>query len=110
MDSYNVEISPTAREQLGCYADYIQFTLLNESAADAVLSDAYETIEELETSAGSLPYCDDPDLKALGYHKVLFRRHDYVMIYDIFEHTARIKAIYHLLQDYENLFSSTFQL
>ena len=106
MDSYSVEISLTARLQLSRYADYIQFTLLNEAAADAVLSDALETVEALETSAGSLPFCEDPDLKTLGYHKILFRRHDYVMIYDITGKTARVKGIYHLLQDYENLFSS----
>ena len=83
MDSYRVEISPTAREQLGKYVDYIQFTLLNEDAADAVLLDAYETMDDLETSAGSLKFCNDPDLEAQGFRKILFRRHDYVMIYDI---------------------------
>ena len=106
MDLYEVEISPTARKQLNRYVDYIQFTLLNDQAADAVFMDALETIDNLEKSAGSLGFCNDPDLKALGYRKILFRRHDYVMIYDLDGKTARIKGIYHLLQDYENLFLS----
>ena len=54
MDSYNVEISPYALGQLNRYADYIQYTLLNEGAADEVYTDALETIDALETSAGSL--------------------------------------------------------
>lgn len=106
MDLYNVVLSPTARSQLNRYVDYIQFTLLNEEAADAVLLDALETIDALEVSAGSLAFCNHPVLKSLGYRKILFRKHDYVMIYDIEGTTARIKGIYHLLQDYENLFSS----
>jgi hypothetical protein len=57
MVSYKVEISPTARDQLNRYVNYIQFTLLNEEAADAVLLDAYETIDDLEASAGSLRFC-----------------------------------------------------
>ena len=40
MDLYEVEISPTARKQLNRYVDYIQFTLLNDQAADAVFMDA----------------------------------------------------------------------
>ena len=104
MVSYNVEISPTASRQLNNYIDYLQYTLLNEQAADSVLLDAYETIEQLETSAGSLKYCDHPELKALGYKKIKFKHHDYIMIYDVKNTTVQIKAIYHLLQDYENIF------
>ena len=90
MDLYDVIISPTAKEQLRRYVDYIQYTLLNEDAADAVMMDALETIDELEKTAGSLAFCNNQDLKELGYHKILFRRHDYVMIYDIADKTARI--------------------
>ncbi len=106
MGPYRVEISPTARAQLKRYTDYILLTLMNGKAADAVLSDALETIDELEKTAGSHAFCEDPDLKALGYHRILMRRHHYVMIYDIKGNTVRIKAVYHLLQDYENLFSA----
>ena len=37
MDLFKVDISPTARRQLDRYVDYIQFTLLNDQAADAVI-------------------------------------------------------------------------
>lgn len=109
MDLFKVDISPTARKRLERYVDYIQFTLLNDQAADAVMQDALETIEDLEKTAESLGLCTDPDLEAMGYRKILFRRHDYVMIYDIDGHTARIKGVYHLLQDYENLFMKQIQ-
>ena len=35
---------------------------------------------------------------------MLFLRHDYVMLYRIEENVVYVEAIYHLLQDYENLF------
>ena len=68
MDLYDVIISPTAKEQLRRYVDYIQYTLLNEDAADAVMMDALETIDELEKTAGSLAFCNNQDLKELGYN------------------------------------------
>ncbi len=43
MDLYNVIIAPKALAQLECYIDYIQHTLLNDKAAEAVLRDAMET-------------------------------------------------------------------
>ena len=43
MDSYNVIITDRALEQLESYIDYIQYTLLNVQAADAVSLDAVDT-------------------------------------------------------------------
>ena len=83
MDSYKVITSPKALSQLEEYIDYIQYTLLNEQAAGAVWNDAVETVNRLETVAGSLRYCDDPELKELGYRKIVFIRHSYVMLYRI---------------------------
>lgn len=110
MVSYNVKISPRAREQLNHYIDYIQYTLLNDQAADNVLQDALETIEVLESTAGSLKLCNSLKLKNLGYRKIKFCHHDYVMIYDIIDDVVQIKAIYHLMQDYENLFMDDYGL
>ena len=104
MVSYKVITSPNALSQLDSYIDYIQHTLLNEQAANAVWDDAVKTTTELENVAGSLRFCDDPDLKALGYRKISFIRHRYVMIYRIENNTAYVEAIYHQLQDYENIF------
>ena len=104
MDSYNVIISPKALTQLDSYIDYIQYTLLNEQAAKAVWDDAFETADMLEEVAGSLKLCDHPKLKAFGYRKINFQHHRYIMIYRTDGKTAYVEAIYHQLQDYENIF------
>ena len=101
---YDVIISPKARSQLDAYIDYIQYTLLNEQAAKAVWDDAMNTREELARVAGSLRQCGNNNLQNLGYHKINFLRHRYLMLYRIDGTTAYVDAIYHQLQDYENIF------
>ena len=104
MDSFNVITTPKALSLLNDYISYIQYTLMNEQAAKAVWEDAMDTAAELEKVAGSLRPCDDPDLKSLGYRKINFLHHRYVMIYRIDGKNAYVEAIYHQLQDYENIF------
>ena len=101
---YEVIISPKALSQLEMYVDYIQYTLLNEQAAKSVWNDALETRDELAKVAGSLKPCDNKNLQELGYRKINFLHHRYLMIYRIDETTAYVEAIYHQLQDYENIF------
>lgn len=98
---YKVIITHLAQSQL---SRYISHQLGNKQAARAVLQDARETKAALVKSADSLPLCRDPDLKALGYHLIHFRRHRYLFLYEIREQTAYIEAVYHELQDYENTF------
>ncbi len=109
MDSYNVILSDSAKKQLDAYIDYIQYTLFNEQAADAVSLDALNTIEQLKLVAGSLAPCDNPKLKKRGYRKINFLQHDYVMLYKLNGNTANIDGIYHQLQDYENTFAQTLK-
>ena len=103
---YDVIITPDAEQLLNSYIDYIQFTLMNEQAADNVLQDILDTADELERVAGSLPYCKKRSLRNLGYRKINFLRHSYVMLYVIDGNTAYVDAIYHQSQDYENIFES----
>ena len=79
MVSYNVVISPKALSQLNDYIDYIQYTLFNSQAAEAVWSDALETTVRLETIAGSLQPCSHPKLKEYGYYPILFTDHNDVI-------------------------------
>ena len=104
MVSFKVITTPKALSQLDEYLDYIQYTLLNDQAANAVWKDALETVNKLENIAGSLQPCDDIDLRELGYYKINFLHHRYVMIYRIDGDVAYVEAIYHQLQDYENTF------
>ena len=105
MDSFNVIISPKALSQLNSYIDYIQYTLLNDQSAYNVWQDALETRAQLSRVAGSLKLCTHPELKKNGYRVIGFRRHRYLMLYRIEGTTAYVDAIYHQLQDYENIFA-----
>ena len=105
MDTYKVIISPYALSQLTAHHDYLLKILKNEQAAASMWADALRTIERLSVLAGSLKYCRAPQLHHLGYHIIHFKSHKYLMLYRIENQTAYIEAIYHELQDYENLFS-----
>lgn len=104
MALYEVIISPKALSQLDAYIGYIQYTLLNAQAAKAIWDDAVDTRDELAKSAGSLKLCDNKKLQNLGYHRINFLRHRYLMLYRLDGTTVYVEAIYHQLQDYENTF------
>lgn len=105
MDSFDVIISPKALSQLNDYIDYLQYTLLNDQAANNVWQDALETRNRLSKIAGSLKFCINPQLKKNGYRVIHFMRHRYLMLYRIEGSTAYVDAIYHQLQDYEHIFA-----
>ncbi len=105
MVSYKVLVAPKALTQLEKYIDYIQYTLLNDQAAKAVWQDAVDTINQLKLSANSIGLCGNNKLAQLGYHKKMFQKHKYVMLYRIENDTVFVEGIYHQMQDYENLFS-----
>lgn len=105
MDSFDVVISPKALSQLNDYVDYLQYTLLNDQAAYNVWKDALETRDQLSKVAGSLKFCTNPQLEKNGYRAIHFMRHRYIMLYRIEGTTAYVDAIYHQLQDYENIFA-----
>ena len=106
MVSYKVVVSPKALSQLDDYVSYVHYTLLNPIAAESIWRDAKETRKTLTTVTGSLKPCDHPKLRALGYHAIKFEKHDYAMLYRVEGDTAYVDGIYHLMQDYENLFAS----
>ncbi len=105
MDSFEVILAPRALAQLRDYLDYLNWVLLNEQAARAVYEDAYETLDTLATTASMFPCCSHPVLKKRGYRLIRFQKHRYVMLYRITDSFVSVEAIYHELQDYENLFA-----
>ena len=100
----NVEITDFALNQLDEYVGYIIEKFKNDQAAKSVLEDARFTKNELLNVADSLKYCEDSKLKELGYKTIHFRKHRYFFVYRIVNETAFIEAVYHDLQDYENIF------
>jgi plasmid stabilization system protein ParE len=101
---YRVELSDRASEQLDHYVQYLVVKLRNAQAGSSLLDDALDTSEALSYVAGSLPFCADPELKRRGIRKMRFTRHRYLWLYRIEGDTVQIVAMYHELQDYENLF------
>lgn len=110
MDSFNVIISPKALSQLDSYIDYLQYTLLNDQAARNVWQDALETRDQLSKIAGSIKLCSHPILKNNGYRAINFLRHRYLMLYRTEGQNVYVDAIYHQLQDYENIFAYELNL
>lgn len=100
-----VSIAKFAQEQFRSYVEYILGRFKSKQAA-AVRDDAKATKKKLLDVAESLKYCDDPVLKELGYRTIHFDKHDYFFVYSVIGSVANIEAVYHDLQDYENLFKS----
>lgn len=99
-----VIITKFAQNQLRQYLKYILEQFKSTQAAKAVKEDALETKKQLLAVSDSLKYCDDSELKDLGYKTIHFNKHNYFFVYSVRDNIAYIEAVYHDLQDYENLF------
>ena len=100
----DVIISRYAQEQLRKYGSYLKYEKMNSQAADALMDDVIQTQHRLLNVAASLSYLKDRDLRMLGYKKIRLKKHRYLFIFRIQNDVAYIDAMYHELQDYENLF------
>ena len=101
---YNVEMTERAKEQLDAFVRYLVLDLKKPQAASNLLDDAVDTEESLAFVAGSIPYCSDPDLQKREIRKIHFTKHRYLWLYRVEDDTAYVMAMYHELQDYENIF------
>lgn len=54
--------------------------------------------------ARAVPLCADLDLRSRNIRKIRLIRHRYLWLYRVENNTAYILAMYHELQDYENVF------
>lgn len=99
-----ITMTRLAQSQLALHVAYVKNHHKNPQAAKAILADARQTKSTLMAVAESLDYCQDPDLRTLGYRIIFFRRHRLLFIYSVHKNTVFIEATYHELQDYENTF------
>ena len=83
MKSYNVNITDRAEKMMEKYLAHLVYEKQNMQAAIAVSDDYDETIDELETIAGSLRFCDDVDLRNREIRRIKFRKHDYILLYRV---------------------------
>ncbi len=98
---YKVEVSDLANQQYDKFLNYIYNVLMNPQAVVNLMQDFDDTIRILEGQAESLGYCNSERLRMLGFRKVHFQRHKYLLVYRIKGNTVIIKGVYHVLQDYE---------
>lgn len=99
---YKVEISDLADRQYDKFLNYIYNVLKNPQAAAGLMQDFDNVIKTLEERADSLGYCNSERLRKLGFHKIHFQRHRYLLVYRVIQETVIVEGMYHELQDYEN--------
>lgn len=99
---YKAELSDLANRQYDKFVDYIYNVLMNPQAAFNLMQDFDDTIKILEGQAESFGYCNSKLLRKLGFHRIHFQRHKYLLVYRIKGKTVITEGMYHELQDYEN--------
>ena len=103
MKKYRIEIVPEAEEQIREYLAYILIVFRNKQAYEAVKEDYRNTLTRLSNIAGSIGEPDEDELRIRGLKKILFEKHNYVILYRTIEGDspiARIVKIYHTSEDY----------
>jgi len=99
---YSVEISGLAEKQYDSVLHYLANVKLNLQAVNGVIDDFDYAIEQLERMADTFGYCQDARLRAMGFRKVHFKAHRYLLVYRINDRRVIVEGMYHELQDYEN--------
>ncbi len=67
------------------------------------MQDFDDTIGNLEMRAESFGYCKRERLRKLGFHKIHFQRHRYLLVYRVKQDSVIVEGMYHELQDYEKM-------
>lgn len=99
---YRVVLSGEAEKDLEKFVVYLLLEKKSEQAARNLLNDFGATKKSLETVAGSLKFCDNPNLHKHGYRRINFLSHRYFMLYRLDDDIVYIDGIFHELQDFEN--------
>ena len=108
--SYKVVITEQAKRQLDMYVGYTAEILKNKQAAKAILADASGTKKRLSFVAEKLALCDNDVLRQHGYRRIMFKKHDFFMVYRLDGKNAVVDAMYHVLQDYEGIFGAKLNI
>ena len=100
---YKVILTIPAKAQLDHIIEYILSEYESTQAALSIMDDAEETKYRLSHVAGGLKLCENSRLRDLGYRIIRFKRHNYFMLYRIQDDVVYVDAIYHDLQNYEDI-------
>ena len=97
MDSiHKVILSKNARRQLDRILGYYALDLSNVKIAKDILKDARATKEKLLQHVHEFQLCNDEYMAGLGFRKVYFENHDYMMIYLVDANIVTVTAIYQM--------------
>lgn len=99
---FKVELSELAIAQYDKILAYIYQVLKNPQATENLMQDFDDTIGVLESQAENFGYCRSERLRKMGFHKIHFKRHRYLLVYRVKHDTVIVEGMYHELQDYEN--------
>lgn len=100
--AFKVELSELASMQYDKSLAHIYLMLKNPQVADSLMQDFDDTVKMLEEQADCFGYCRSERLRRLGFHKVHFKRHRYLLVYRVKDDRVIVEGMYHELQDYEN--------
>lgn len=89
--SYAIHITRTAEKDLNNAVDYISYVLKNPQAADNLLVETGNRIEELASFPEKFALIDDPVLKAWGIRFTMIK--NYIAFYRISEETKSVDII-----------------
>ena len=101
--AYKIIETALAGQDLDSILSYIALSLGNLSAATAFADAVEECYSELEKMPLMFAFCDDPRLRALGYHKAVIK--NYVMVYKVDEAAKAVIVLrfFYGRQNYEKL-------
>ena len=107
---YSIVVSEYAEANFRNYLDYVTYNLENFQAALSILRDYDDAIERLLVVADGSKLVEDEALAKMGYRTLHLKRHRLFLVYRISEGTIYVDAIFHSLQDYENIFKSELRI
>ena len=86
---------------MGKLPSYLVYSKKNPQAALSLNDDLEDAVYKLEDVAESLKYDDNPDIAAMGYHRIHLEKHNYFMMYRVVKNTVFVDRIFRDLQDYK---------
>lgn len=101
--AYKIKETELALQDLDNIISYIALTLANHVSATSFADEVEKCYSNLEKMPLMYGFCDDPLLRALGYHKAIIK--NYVMVYNVDENegTVNIMRFFHGRQDYPKM-------
>ena len=108
--TYSIHITKKAKQDMVQAADYIEFTLLNPDAADALLDATEESINSLAQMPDRIHPVDDPLLSSWGVRFLMVK--NYLVFYIIArnENTVHVIRFLYNKRNWSHILKQGFSL